>query len=68
MPKNQLFKCYPMCPQCGKVFKRHRLSSLIPNHNNENSDGLCKGSRQVPRNSLTDTRPLWSGMPNVHSR
>jgi len=57
-------KSYAMCPQCGRLFKRHRLCRLIPDH--EGEQGKCYGSGQNPRNSLSDARLLWNGQPNPH--
>jgi hypothetical protein len=52
-----------MCPHCGHLFGS---SMLIPNHFNEDENVYCPGSKQHPRNPLSDARPLWNGQPNPH--
>lgn len=61
-------KCYPMCPHCGKLFKRHSLSSLTPEHEDDQTGMKCEGSQQIPRSQLTDGRILWNGQRNHHFR
>jgi hypothetical protein len=62
-------KCYPMCPHCGEVFKRHGFSSLIPTHDfPKPCRAVCPGSGQNPRNSLTDNRPLWKDLTEEESQ
>lgn len=56
-----------MCPHCGSTFDRP-LSTLIPTHNwPEHTRQVCPGSRQIPRNSISDRRRLWNGEPNPHA-
>lgn len=51
-----------MCPHCGALFDS---DYSIPVHFYENG-AYCSGTGQVPRNPLTDGRPLWNGRSNPH--
>jgi rubredoxin len=50
-----------MCPHCGWIYDAAKeTDSLVPGHHYpEESDKVCPGSRQVPRNPHSDRRPLW---------
>jgi hypothetical protein len=50
-----------MCPHCGELFYASELrDSLIPTHDfPQPCRAVCPGSKQTPRNSDSDKRPLW---------
>lgn len=56
-----------MCPHCGWKFPTRRAKrGLVPPHPWEPSGMLrafCPGSSQIPRNPLSDFRPLWKDLP-----
>lgn len=64
-----------MCPHCGWQYdpdeQRKRLAKdqpspcdLVPTHDfPEFCRSVCPGSKQHPRNALTDRRPLWKDEP-----
>jgi hypothetical protein len=55
-------KVNAMCPHCGKLFPPSQLAHLIPIHAYPQPGSRCPGSEQIPRNSLTDLRPLWKDL------
>lgn len=52
-----------MCPHCGTLFDK--VDDLIPAHHYENGS-WCAGTGQIPRNPLSDGRPLWNGRSNPY--
>lgn len=51
-----------MCPHCGALFTSRELVyyKLIPTHDfPKMCRAVCPGSKQNPRNSDSDKRPLW---------
>jgi len=53
-----------MCPHCGELFSP---CDLIPTHNwPKPTRQVCPGSGQIPRDPISDGRPLWNGKPNPH--
>lgn len=50
-----------MCPHCGELFRYN--VRLIPTHDFPKPCRMvCPGSGQIPRNSLSDKRPLWKDL------
>jgi hypothetical protein len=51
------------CPHCGFLYSPSRFVggwNLVPSHAfPEASQDVCPGSKQTPRNPLSDHRPLW---------
>lgn len=57
-----------MCPHCGTLVHVERDSRLVPTHSWPlPTRQVCPGSKQNPRYSLSDRRPLWNGKPNPHA-
>ena len=50
-----------MCPHCGWKFPASRAQGgLVPTHDYPPPcRSVCPGSKQAPRNPLSDRRPLW---------
>lgn len=54
-----------MCPHCGETFEGYH--ELIPYHDYPKPcRQVCPGSKQIPRCSESDGRPLWNGESNPH--
>jgi rubredoxin len=55
------------CPHCGWVFYPYRdgdRTGLVPLHNYpDDSNIICPGAEQKPRDSLSDRRTLWKDLP-----
>ena len=53
------------CPHCGREYSLRACNPNIPTHDwPPPCRAVCPGSGQIPRNALTDNRPLWKDLPN----
>ncbi len=61
------------CPHCGREYSRQACRPFVPVHNvdwrhpatGEIRRSQCPGSKQNPRNALSDRRPLWKDDPDL---
>lgn len=69
MPQKTEYKC----PHCGWMYdpadpelqNQSPVVALVPEHNYPPTESaVCPGSNQIPRNALSDRRPLWKDDKN----